>query len=82
MDFSYKIALNTNGIYVNGTKVVDLSKSAIFTSLVAQKTAQIGSLEGSIRSKATYNKVSIYNRLLSSEELITLTSIGALAEEV
>lgn len=78
----FKIALNTNGIYVNGTKVVDLSESANFTSLVAQKTAQIGSLEGSKRSKATYNKVSIYNRLLSSEELITLTSIGALAEEI
>ena len=67
---------------MNGTKVVDLSESENLTTLVAQKTAQIGSLEGSIRSKATYNKVSIYNRLLSSEELITLTSIGALAEEI
>lgn len=76
------MALNANGVYVNGTKVVSLSESASFTSLVAQKTAQIGSLEGSKRSKATYNKVSIYNRLLSSEELITLTSIGALAEEI
>ena len=78
----FKIALNANGIYVNGTKVVDLSESANFTSLVAQKTAQIGSLQGSIRSKATYNKVSIYNRLLSSEELVTLTSVGALSEEI
>ena len=60
---------------MNGTKLVDLSESANFTSLVAQKTAQIGFLEGSIRSKATYNKVSIYNRLLNNEELITLTSI-------
>ena len=76
------MALNANGVYVNGTKVVSLSESASFTSLVAQKTAQIGSLEGSRRSKATYNEVGIYNRLLSSEELITLTSIGALAEEI
>ena len=59
-----------------------MSESASFTSLVAQKTARIGSLEGSKRSEATYNKVSIYNKLLSSEELITLTRIGALAEEI
>ena len=78
----FKVALNANGIYVNGTKVIDLSISAGFTSLVAQKTAQIGSLEGSRRSKATYNEVGIYKRLLSSEELVTLTSTGALAEEV
>lgn len=55
--------------------MVSLSESASFTSLVAQKTAQIGSLEGKIRSEATYNEVSIYNRLLSNEELIILTSV-------
>ena len=73
------MALNANGIYVNGAKVNDLSQSGNFRSLVAQKTAQIGSLEGSNRSKATYNEVSIYNRLLNNEELITLTSTGTLA---
>ena len=62
--------------------MVSLSESASFTFLVAQKTAQIGSLEGKTRSEATYNKVNIYNKLLSSEELITLTRIGALAEEI
>ena len=70
----FKMALNANGVYVNGTKVDDLSQSPNFASLVAQKTAQIGSLEGNGRSKATYNRVDIYNKLLSSEELITLTS--------
>ena len=79
----FKMALNANGIYVNGAKIDIPSESAeIFTSFVAQKTAQIGSLEGSQRSEATYNKVGIYNRLLSSEELITLTSTGALANEI
>ena len=77
-----KIALNANGIYVNGTNIDIFTVSSNFTSLVAQKTAQIGSLEGSKRSKATYNEVGIYNRLLSNEELITLTSTDALAEEI
>lgn len=77
-----KIALNANGIYVNGTKVDTLSQSSNFTPFVNQKTAKIGSLEGMKRSKATYNEVGIYNRLLSSEELITLTSTGALTEEI
>ena len=72
-----KMALNSNGIYVNGTKMNELSQSSHFTSLVAQKTAQIGSVQGSVRSKATYNEVGIYNRILSNEELITLTSIDA-----
>ena len=76
------IALNANGIYVNGTKVNSLSESQHFHNLVTHKTAQIGSTQGTTRSKATYNRVGIYNRLLSSEELITLTSIGALAEEI
>ena len=70
-----KIALNANGVYVNGTNVIE-SQDANFISLVAQKTAKIGSLEGK-RSKATYNEVGIYNRLLSSEELVTLTSVDA-----
>ena len=73
----FKIALNVNGIYVNGTKIDNLSQDSNFTSLVAQKTAQIGSLQGDTRSKATYNRVGIYNRLLNNEELITLTSIDA-----
>lgn len=77
-----KMALNANGVYVNGTKVDNLSESEKFTSLVAQKTAQIGSLEGNTRSEATYNEVGIYNRLLSSEELITLTSTGTLVDEI
>ena len=72
-----KMALNANGVYVNGTKLNDISESQHFTSLVAQKTAQIGSVQGNTRSKATYNEVGIYNRLLSSEELVTLTSIDA-----
>ena len=71
------MALNANGIYVNGTKIDNVSQTEKFTSLVAQKTAQIGSLEGTRRSNATYNEVGIYNRLLSSEELVTLTSIDA-----
>ena len=71
-----KIALNANGVYVNGTKVDAISQSSNFNSFVAQKTAQIGSLQGDQRSEATYNEVGIYNRLLSSEELITLTSIA------
>ena len=73
----FKMALNANGVYVNGAKMNDISQSGVFTSLVDQKTAQIGSLQGSIRSKATYNIVGIYDRLLSSEELVTLTSIDA-----
>ena len=72
-----KIALNANGVYVNGTKVDVLSQSSNFTPFIAQKTAKIGSTQGDIRSKATYNIVDIYNRLLSSEELVTLTSIDA-----
>ena len=44
-----------NGIYVNGTKVDDLSTSPNFFSLVEQKTSQIGSLQGNQRSGATYN---------------------------
>ena len=70
-----KIALNANGVYVNGTKADAISQSSNFNSFVAQKTAQIGSLQGNQRSEATYNEVGIYNRLLSSEELVTLTSI-------
>ena len=77
-----RIALNANGIYVNGTNVDTLTESSNFIPFVAQKTVQIGSIEGSRRSNATYNRVGIYNRLLSSEELITLTSTGALTEEV
>ena len=72
-----KMALNANGVYVNGTKLNNISESQHFTSLVAQKTAQIGSVQGNTRSKATYNTVGIYNRLLSSEELVTLTIIDA-----
>ena len=71
-----KIALNANGVYINGTKIDSLYQSAKFTSFLAQETIKIGSLEGNTRSKATYNEVGIYNRLLSSEELITLTSIA------
>ena len=71
-----KIALNANGVYVNGTKVDAISQNPKFNTFVAQKTAQIGSLQGDQRSEATYNEVGIYNRLLSSEELITLTSIA------
>lgn len=77
-----KIALNANGIYVNGTKIDILSQSSNFSLFIAQKTAKIGSIEGINRSKATYNEVGIYNRLLSSEELITLTSTGTLAYEI
>ena len=73
----FKMALNANGVYVNGAKVDDISQSGIFTDLVAQKTAQIGSLQGNVRSKATYNTVGIYGRLLNNEELITLTNIDA-----
>ena len=72
-----KIALNANGVYINGTKLNDISGSQHFSGLVAQKTAKIGSVQGSVRSKATYNRVGIYNRILSNEELITLTSIDA-----
>ena len=67
---------------MNGIKAIDLSTSENFLSFVAQKTAQIGSLEGSKRSKATYNEVGIYNRILSEGELITLTSTGALSWEI
>ena len=77
-----KMALNANGVYVNGTKVDNVSESQHFHNLVTHKTAQIGSTQGNTRSKATYNRVGIHNRLLSSEELITLTSTGALAEEI
>lgn len=70
-----KIALNANGVYVNGTNVIPPRSN--FNSFVAQKTAQIGSTQGNTRSKATYNRVGIYNRLLSNEELVTLTSIDA-----
>lgn len=70
-----RMALNANGIYANGTKAVIISEHVSFTSFIAQKTAQIGSLEGRIRSNATYNEIRIYNRALSREELITLTSI-------
>ena len=77
-----KMALNANGVYVNGTKINVISESQHFYDLVTQKTAQIGSTQGNTRSKATYNEVGIYNRLLSSEELITLTSTGALADEI
>ena len=72
-----KMALNANGVYINGTKLNDISGSQHFSGLVAQKTAKIGSTQGSVRSKATYNEVGIYNRLLSNEELTTLTSTGA-----
>ena len=72
-----KMALNANGVYINGTKLNDISGSQHFSGLVAQKTAKIGSVQGSVRSKATYNRVGIYNSILSNEELITLTSIDA-----
>ena len=72
-----KMALNANGVYVNGTKLNDISESQHFHDLVNQKTAQIGSVQGSVRSKATYNEVGIYNRILSNEELITLTNIDS-----
>ena len=70
-----KMALNANGIYVNGIKVNISIESEDFIAFVAQKTTQIGSLEGSARSKATYNGIRIYNKLLSVEELIALTII-------
>ena len=73
-----KIALNANGVYVNGAKVDAISQNPKFNSIfVQQKTAQIGSLQGDQRSEATYNRVGIYNRLLNNEELIALTSIDA-----
>ena len=75
-----KIALNANGIYVNGIKLNGLYQSTRFTSFIAQKILQIGSLEGiknsNSNSKATYNRVGIYNRLLSNEELVVLTSMA------
>ena len=69
----FKMAVNANGIYLNGTKVALSTTGEGFIALVRQKTAQIGSLEGSRRSNATYNEISIYNRLLSEEEVIALT---------
>ena len=75
-----KIALNANGIYVNSIKLNGLYQSTRFTSFIAQKILQIGSLEGvknsNSNSKATYNRVGIYNRLLSNEELVALTSMA------
>ena len=74
-----KIALNANGIYINGTKIDTLSQSQNFNTFITQKTAKIGSVQGRVRSQATYNEVGIYNRLLSSEELIALTRARALS---
>ncbi|WP_455937904.1 CotH kinase family protein [Gemella morbillorum] len=70
-----KMAINSNGIYVNGNRVENTFIEIYFADFVAQKTAQIGSLEGSKRSNATYNEISIYSKALSREELIALTTI-------
>ena len=75
-----KMAINFIGIYINGSRLNDISSNVIFANFVAQKTAQIGSIEGSKRSNATYNEISIYNRVLSEEELKTLTRIETLSE--
>ena len=72
-----KIALNTNGLYINGSKIDNANITSTNIGLLAgtDGNIQIGSAEGSVRSKSTYNSIGLYNSVLSESDLIQITTI-------
>lgn len=96
-----RLAINGNGLYINGFKIFDktsvgsgvsFSQASLpafvenfFTYWENNENANnyavdIGSLEGSTRSNATYRDIKILNRKLTAEELIEKTKVEV-AEE-
>ena len=70
------IAINKNGIAINGTMVTDdRITSSIALLQGADSIVQFGSAEGSTRSISTYNTYGFFDRLLTAEELAQLTKI-------
>ena len=71
-----KIAINSNGIVINGVKQT-LSSQTKFNGIINANTGtwSIGSMEGSTRSTATYSTIGYYTSLKTVEEMITLTTI-------
>lgn len=72
-----KIALNTNGLYVNGSKITNgnVSVESIRLLAGADGNIQIGSAEGTVRSISTYNSIGLCNSVLSESDLIQITTI-------
>lgn len=74
-----RVAINANGYYINGRRVNDISAlandatQANLAEIRKLKRTEIGSIEGIGRSYATYKEVSVYDRLLTHEELIAIT---------
>lgn len=78
----YKVMANANGLCVNGIFYGDASTS---TNPTAQTIASLGnsdftrficgSLEGTIRSYAHYNEISIHHKQYSVEQMCKLTTI-------
>lgn len=72
-------AVNINGSYCNGKLVFDNTRDNSFIKRINQLTQPyyigIGSKEGTTRSYAHYNEISVVHKLYTAEELITLTSI-------
>lgn len=52
------IELNNKGLYINGAKIVSAESDTLKT-LLTKTTIQVGSKEGSARSKATYTSVKV-----------------------
>lgn len=75
---SIKLAINKNGLFVNGVKIDTTTNSLIatsFNSIISLTNIQIGSQEGSKRSKAIYNSIRIYKSLKTEDELLSMTTI-------
>ena len=72
-----KIALNTNGLYVNGSKLTNSNISIESIGLLAgdDGNIEIGSAEGTVRSISTYNSIGLCNSVLSESDLIQITTI-------
>ena len=82
-----KIAINKNGIYVNGVVVYDgetwalENNSSVYTNTTAwenflkNSTLYIGSKEGNVRSYCKYSDISIIHKAYSASELQQLTTV-------
>lgn len=82
-----KIAINKNGIYVNGVAVYDgetwtlKNNNSIYTNTTAwenflkNSTLYIGSKEGNVRSYCKYSDISIIHKTYSASELQQLTTV-------
>ena len=83
-----KIAINKNGIYINGVAVYDgetwslanknvsgFTNTAIWENFLNSSTLYIGSKEGNVRSYCKYSDISIIDKAYSASELQQLTTV-------